>query len=143
MSTARLATWFLVGVDALAYVAATSTLAVALAALLSALAFAAFWSGVVLALFLLGWLVFAYATVLGWPASRRPSRTPLGKVAEIGSGLSSGDRPEGLLERQVGRLLPERWTLAPSERLTPAVKLFLSSIAILGVSIAIELVLVR
>lgn len=114
----------------------------AVAAVGAELAFEAFWSGVVLVMFLLGWLVFAYATVLGWPASRRPSRTPIGKVAEIGSGLSSGDRPEGLLERLVVRLLPDQWTLAPSNRLTPAIKLFLSSLAILTISLGIEWIII-
>lgn len=143
MTTSHLTEWLHVGVDAFCYVLATAAVAVVIAAVASSLAFSAFWSGVVLLLFLLGWFVFAYATVLGWPASKRQSRTPLGKVGELGSGLSSGDRREGLLEQQVAWLLPDSWTLAPSNRLTPAVKLFLSSFAILGISIGIELLIVR
>lgn len=143
MTRPRTTAWLSVGVDALCYVTATAVVTVAIAATVSALAFSAFWSGVVLLLFLFGWIVFGYATVLGWPPSDRPSLTPIGKVAEMGSGLSSGDRREGLLERQVVRLLPERWTLAPSARLTPAVKLFLSSVTILAISIGIELLVVR
>lgn len=143
MSSARPASWVAVTIDAVCYVAATVAVALVIAVGVSSVAFGAFWSGVVLLLFLLGWSVFAYATVLGWPPSDRPSRTPIGKVAEFGAGLSSGDRREGLLERQVVRLLPDRVRLSPSARLTPAVKLFLSSLAILAISIGIELLVVR
>lgn len=138
MTSPRLGEWFEIGIDAVFYVLATSGVAVVLAGIGAALAFESFWNGVVTMLFLLGWLVFGYATVLAWPASRRPSRTPIGKLGELGSGRSSGDRREGLLERQVVRLEPERWSRAPSDRLSPAAKLYLSSLVILSVSVFVE-----
>lgn len=138
MTTIRLSEVFSIGIDALLYALATSGLALVIAGTGAALAFESFWNGVVTMLFIVGWLVFGYATILAWPASRRPSRTPLGKIGEIGQSLSSTDRTEGLLERQVVRLKPDRWSLAPSDRLSPAVKLYLSSLLILSTSVVIE-----
>lgn len=131
-----------VAVDAAAHALATTVPSLVLASATSAVVSERFWPGVEVVLFLVGWLLFGYATLLAWPASRRPGRTPLGRLARIDSGLTTGPREEGPLERTVARLLPGPWALAPDERLSSATKLYLSSLAVLSTSVAIERLLV-
>lgn len=127
-----------VGVDAITYAVAITALAT-----LGSLAIGITTGGGLVrgktVLFVVGWLLMAYATWQLWPSTpddvkttgiRRPSISPL-------------DGPdETPLERYVGMLPPNRWIRSPrsDRQITIPGKQFLASLLVLSTSFAMETV---
>lgn len=91
-------------------------------------------------LFLLGLALMAYATVRLWPSSPEDVRDRAGRERR---GASLPPTPaETRFQAVVRTLPPVRWLRppAPERRLSPAVKLFLGSVAVLLTSFLLEAV---
>jgi len=96
--------------------------------------------------FVLGFLMFGYATYLLWPKRLwRKKETEEGeiRVTKTQTGEVVGAREETKFQSMVQRLPPlTTYSLAPSERLSPGVKLFVASLVVLATSFAVEMVFV-
>lgn len=90
------------------------------------------WAGVKFALFFVGFLLFGYATFQLLPRPPYKEESVVSDVAE---------NTETTFQSYVQKLPPLRWySLHPADRLSPSLKLFLGSLAILAVSYAMETV---
>lgn len=127
-------------VDAATYVVAVAAVATALALVVALVTGGGFVRAKAL-LFLGGFVLMAYATVQLWPSSPADLETESGLVAETGRSIP-GPSEATRFQAAVRRLPPLRWIRLPSpeQRLAPAAKLFWSSVAVLLVSFAMEVV---
>lgn len=110
------------------------------------------WFVVELVMFLLGWVLIGYGTLLlnpdpPWSTTERDDQTI--RVTDAGDGTGSGTGTatpppeETAFQRAVQRLPPMRWyQLPPGERLSTGLRVFLSGVVVLLASIAIERLLV-
>lgn len=130
----------LVGLDAAGYVLVVTALATLAALTLGIVT----GGGLVRAkslLFLIGFGVMAYATVRLWPSS--PSELEnetMEGVQQANGGSIPASYNETRLQEVVRRIPPFRWIRRPppQHRLSPAGKLFWSSLAVLAVSYFME-----
>ncbi|MFC6906079.1 DUF7555 family protein [Halalkalicoccus tibetensis] len=134
---ARLRTAALVCVDAVAYALITTAAAIAVALVVAA----ATGGGLVRAktvLFLIGFLLMAYATVRLWPSSPEELRED---ARDRQRAIASESAPERTrFQTLVAASPPLRWLPAPPpiRRIDPAGKLFLGSLFILLASYLME-----
>lgn len=131
--------------DLLAYVSVVSVIAYSVAVGLATIAGARLLM-VVHVTFVLGFLMFGYATYLLWPS--RPWETRVTDSGEVEVTNTKPDeidetREETWFQSAIQRLpLVSQWSLPPSERLHPGLKLYAASFAVLGLSLATEVVFV-
>lgn len=122
--------------DAVTYAAAVTVLVVVPSGLLS-FAVSLGWLGVKWVLFLLGWVVFGYATFTLRPTP--PWRHDDPATVETGSVIT--ERSETRFQAAVQRLPPARLRPLPVDDRFPAgVNMFLASLAMLGTSLVMEFV---
>lgn len=124
-----------IAADALAYALVVTVAAVVLAVVLGVTT----GGGLVRAnvvLFLIGWLLMAVAVFRLWPS------TPEGgaDVTTGGKGWPVGATPETRVEAIAATATPVRWMERPTPRLSPPVKLFVASLAVLATSFLLEAV---
>jgi|SRR6056297_2621392 len=103
------------------------------------------WFVTELVMFLLGWVVIAYGTVLLNPDRPwKTKRTSDGDVQVVETSQQSQTaREETAFQRLVQWLPPMRWyPLGPDERFSTGVRVFLSGIFVLLASFGIERILV-
>jgi len=92
------------------------------------------WVTVKYALFFIGFGLFGYASITLW---RSPSLD--GDESDVSFGTSARERTP--FESVLARLVPPLDALAPPEdRFSPAVKLFVASLFVLGLSLGMEIV---
>lgn len=95
------------------------------------------WLGVKWVLFLVGWLTFGYATFTLRPKPPWSDDDP----AAAETGRPVGNRTETRFQAAVQRLPPARFRQVPvDDRLSDGARLFLASLAMLGTSLAMEVV---
>lgn len=134
----RLRTAGLVVTDAATYVTVVATVTTLLALVVGV----ATGGGLVRAkalLFLGGFVMMAYATVRLWPSSPSDVEDEPGLVTETGRSIPGPDEVTRF-QAVVRRLPPLRWLRPPppAHRVTPAGKLFWSSLVVLVVSYLME-----
>jgi hypothetical protein len=92
------------------------------------------WVTVKFALFFIGFGLFGYASITLWRAPSLDS-----DESDVSFGTSGRERTP--FESVLARLMPPLDALAPPEdRLSPAVKLFVASLFVLGLSLTMETV---
>ncbi|MGA9400794.1 DUF7555 family protein [Haladaptatus sp.] len=110
------------------------------------LVFGSGWLAVEFLMFLAGWVLFAYGTLMlrptpPWNDQGRSSMLPWDGGRDIAE--ENDDRTETTFQRAVGTLPPLRWLDLPVDhRLSTGTKVFLSSIFVLVASFLIERFLV-
>lgn len=121
--------------DAVTYAALVAVLVTAVAAIVSfPLGYG--WVGVKYGLFWVGWLTFGYAVF-----TLRPTPPWKDEDERSGESIPKGNAGETRFQRVVQSLPPARFVPLPKvDRLPESVKLFLSAIALLATSFALEAV---
>lgn len=126
-----------VWLDVVAYAVTVTGLATAVALALGIATGGGFVRGKAL-LFVIGWLLLAYATVRLWPTSPEDL-----EPAESGNGRSVPANVAGSRVQSIARALPPvRWMRQPSpdDRVSPSGKLFVAGCAVLLASFLMETV---
>lgn len=118
--------------DLLGYGAGVTTAATLVGAVVAVLAGGG-WVPVKFALFFIGFALFGYASIVLW---RAPSLNP----DESAGGFEKPARDRTPFESLLARVAPPLDAVAPpEERFTPAVKLFVASLLVLGLSLSMEM----
>lgn len=129
----------LICADTLSYVLAVVIVTTVVAVPVS-LAVGGGFTGAKAVLFLLGFLLLGYATIRLWPSS--PEEVSGGGSGGDANGLGGVVPEETRFQAFARGLPPSRWVESPppNQRLSPAGKLFWSSLAVLLVSYLMETV---
>lgn len=129
--------------DVLVYALAVTVLVFVLSAVVSTL-LGAGWFGVELLMFVIGWLLFGYGTLLLRPSAKwRTEETDTGfdikRTETEPDGRVIGSREETRFQSAVQQLPPLRWySIPPEERPSVGAKIFVSGVAVLLASFVLE-----
>lgn len=131
-------------VDAIGYAVAVAALVTAAALLAATVAFDDRSGGVVVLTFVAGWLITGYGILQLRPRAAWKSDDPEDGVdpADSGTdGTTASDREETAFQSAVRSLPPLRWyPIPPDRRLPDRAKVVLAGIAVLAVSLGVDVV---